>query len=185
MFRIAGFAKLMLADMPAQINGGIMKVKEVMTANAKACTPTDSLAQAATVMWEGDCGIVPVVTDGGRVVGLVTDRDICMAANFEKRNLANIAIEDIISKEVFSCRPDDDVHAALKTMRENKVRRLAVVAADGTLEGLLSMNDVVLKAEEAKEKKLPELSLSDVVNTYKAICEHRRPTQQAQAATGV
>jgi predicted transcriptional regulator len=135
-------------------------------------------------MWESDCGIVPVVTDGGRVVGLVTDRDICMAANFNNRNLANIAVEDIISQQVFSCRSDDDVRGALKTMKENKIHRLPVVAADGTLEGLLSLNDIVLKAEEGKEKKVPELSFSDVVNTYKAICEHRQPSQQAKAAAG-
>jgi CBS domain-containing protein len=159
-----------------------MKVREIMTTNAKVCTPTDSLAQAATVMWEADCGIVPVVTDGGRVVGLITDRDICMAANFKNRNLANIAVEDVISSSVFSCSPDDDVRVALKTMEANKVRRLPVIAVDGILEGLLSMNDVVVKAEETKEKKLPEISFRDVVNTYKSIGEHRRPVQQAKAA---
>src|SRR5262249_42485570 len=124
-----------------------------------------------------------VVTEGGEVVGLVTDRDICMAANFENRNLANIAVEDIISNQVFACRPDDDVRTALKTMQENKVYRLPVVAGDGTLEGLLSLNDVVLRAEEPREKKVPELSYGDVVNTYKSICQHRLPMEKAEAAS--
>lgn len=158
-----------------------MKVKEIMTASPKACSLSNNLADAAGLMWDNDCGILPVVAEG-KVVGLVTDRDICMAAALKGRQLTNIAVEETISGKVFFCKPDDDVHSALKTMQENKVRRLPVVAADGTLKGVLSMNDVVLKAEEAKEKKRPELSYSDVVNTFKSICEHRLPS--AQGAIG-
>src|SRR5262245_1097057 len=160
-----------------------MKVKELMTANPKVCTSIDSLAKVATIMWEIDCGIVPVITEDGKVVGLVTDRDICMAANFENRNLSNIAVEDIISNKVFDCRPDDDVRTALKTMQEHKVHRLPVVAGDGTLEGLLSLNDIVRKAEDPREKKAPELSYSDVVNTYKSICQHRAKIAEAASAS--
>jgi CBS domain-containing protein len=106
-----------------------------------------------------------------------------MAAALKGQQLMNIPVEDTISGRVFSCKPDDDVHAALQIMQENRVRRLPVIAADGTLKGVLSMNDVVLKAEETKEKKLPELSYRDVVNTYKSICQHQLPAQ-AQGATG-
>jgi CBS domain-containing protein len=162
-----------------------MKVKEIMTVNSKACTPTNSLADAAQLMWDNDCGILPVVVGGGKVVGLITDRDICMAAVTKGRNLSNIAVEDVISGEVFACKPEDEVRTALTTMRDNKVRRLPVVAADGKLKGVLSMNDVVLNAEETKDKKAPELSYSDVVNTYKSICQHRLPMQQAHATTSV
>ena len=135
-------------------------------------------------MWENDCGILPVVAEGEKVVGLITDRDICMAANLNNRNLWNIAVEDVISGKLFACKPEDDIHTALKTMQENKVRRLPVVGADETLEGILSMNDIVLKAEEPKEKKASELSYADVVKTYKSICQHRLP-MQAQSAAGV
>ncbi len=157
-----------------------MKVKEIMTESPTACTLTDNLAEAARLMWETDCGIVPVVAEGGKVVGLITDRDICMAAMTKGRNESNIAVEDAISGKVFACGPDDDIHSALNIMRENKVRRLPVVAADGKLQGILSMNDVVLKAAEAGDKKA-ELSYGDVVNTYKSICKHRLPMQHAQA----
>ena len=162
-----------------------MKVKEIMSTNAKVCTLTDNLSAAAGLMWENDCGILPVVAEGGKVVGLITDRDICMAATLKNRNLSNVAVEDVISGKVFACKPEEDVRSALKTMQENKVRRLPVIAADRKLEGILSMNDVVLKAEEAKEKKAPELSYGDVVNTYKSISQHRLPMQQAQATAGV
>ena len=109
-------------------------------------------------MWQDDCGILPVVAEGGKVVGLITDRDICMAGVLTGRNLANIAVEDVISRKVFSCKSDDDVRAALKTMQEHKIRRLPALDAYGLLEGMLSMNDVVLRAEESKVKKTPEVS---------------------------
>lgn len=160
-----------------------MKVKELMTADPQVCTFSDSLADAAGLMWENDCGILPVVSEDGKVVGLITDRDICMAAALKGRQLADIAVEDTISRNVYSCKPDDDVRTALKTMQEKRVHRLAVVNAQGTIEGVISMNDVVLKAEEQKDKKLPALSYSDVVKTYKAICQHRLPVQQTKAAT--
>jgi len=159
-----------------------MKVKEVMSTNPKVCTLGDNLSAAAGLMWEHDCGILPVVAEGGKVVGLITDRDICMAANLKNQRLSNLAVEDVISGDVYACKAEEDIRSALETMQENKVRRLPVIAADGTLQGILSMNDVVLKADEPKEKKAPELSYGDVVNTYKSICQHR--TLQAQATAG-
>ena len=161
-----------------------MKVKELMTENAKACTPTSTLADAAGLMWEYDCGILPVVAHGGTVVGLITDRDVCMAAMMH-RNLENIAVEDVSSGKVISCHPDDDVRAALKSMHENKIRRLPVVAEDGTLEGIVSMNDIVLQAHEARDNETPEVSYADVLTTFKAICAHPLPITQAARAAGV
>ena len=155
-----------------------MKVKDLMTASPTVCTLTDNLATAAGLMWDKDCGILPVVAEGGKVVGLITDRDICMAAALNDRNLVNIAVEDVITGEVVSCGPEDDLKTALSAMQENKVRRLAVVTEAGKLEGMLSLNDVVLQAEDTKSKKV-EVSFADIVNTYKAICEHR--SQEAKA----
>lgn len=160
-----------------------MKVKEVMSSNPKVCTLGDNLSAAAGLMWENDCGILPVVAEGGKVVGLITDRDICMAANLKNQRLSNLAVEDVISGAVYACKAEEDIRSALEIMQENKVRRLPVIAADGTLQGILSMNDVVLKAGEPKEKKAPELSYGAVVNAYKSICQHRLPLQ-AQATAG-
>jgi len=161
-----------------------MKVKDVMSSNTKVCSVIDNLSAVAGLMWENDCGILPVVAEGGMVVGLITDRDICMAALLKNQNLWNITVEDVISGDVYVCEPEDDVRNALKTMQENRVRRLPVIAADGTLQGILSMNDLVLKAEETKDKKPSELSYSDVVKTYKSICEHRLPMKTQAAAGG-
>ena len=156
-----------------------MKVKEIMTANPKACTTTTNLAEAASFMWDYNCGILPVVADGGRIVGLITDRDMCIGGATKNRNLSNIAVEEIMTGNVYSCAPEDDVRKALETMQQRKVRRLPLVAPDGTLEGLLSINDITLNAKETTDKKVPEISFREVVQTYKAICAHSLPAEQA------
>ena len=159
-----------------------MKVKEVMTSEAKACDLNASLADAAKSMWDHDCGIVPVVKDGRTVVGLITDRDICMAAAIKERNPSAISVEEVMTGKVYSTSPDDDIHQALATMQEHKVRRLPVVDSEGELKGILSMNDIVLRAIESSGKKTPPIAYADVVNTYKAICEHPLPLVTAAAA---
>jgi len=77
-----------------------MKVKEIMTVNPKTCTTTTNLAEAAWFMWDYDCGILPVVADGERVVGLITDRDICIGGATKNRNLSTITVEEIMTGEV-------------------------------------------------------------------------------------
>jgi len=79
--------------------------------------------------------------------------------------------------EVYSCEPEDDVSQALETMQQRKVRRLPVVAPDGTLEGVLSINDITVNAQETTGKKVPEISFRDLVQTYKAICAHALPVE--------
>jgi CBS-domain-containing membrane protein len=158
-----------------------MKVKDVMSPDVKACWITESLADAAKAMWENDCGILPVIKDGRKVVGLITDRDICMAVAMREHHASGISVEEVMTGEVYAVGPDDDIHQALETMQEHKIRRLPVVDAEGELKGILSMNDIVLKAKEPSGKKVPQLAYADVVKTYKTICEH--PVPMATAAT--
>ena len=106
-----------------------------------------------------------------------------MAANLKNERLSNLAVADVISGDVYACKAEEDIRGALKIMQENRVRRLPVIATDGTLQGILSMNDVVLKTDEPKEKRAPEVSYGDVVSAYKSICQHRQP-MQAQATAG-
>jgi CBS domain-containing protein len=158
-----------------------MKVKEVMTSNVQTCMPETSLATAAMMMRENDCGVLPVVNVSDNVVGMITDRDICMGAATKQRDLSTIAVAEVISGDAYVCLPDDDVRQALETMKEKRVRRLPVIDAEGKLHGILSMNDAVLQAKEngAKEQKL---SYGDVIRTFKAICGHPEPeTKQKQA----
>jgi CBS domain-containing protein len=157
-----------------------MRVKDVMTAVPSSVWITDSLATAAKTMWENDCGILPIIKDN-KVVGVVTDRDVCMASAMRERPQSAISVEEVMGREVFSVMPDDDVQKALGLMQEHKIRRLPVLNVKGELEGILSMNDLVLRAEDANSKKKPQLSFQDVFKTYKAICEH--PVPMTTAAT--
>jgi CBS domain-containing protein len=154
-----------------------MKVQELMTEDVKACYPDTNLAAATALMWQNDCGILPVVVDGGKAVGVITDRDIAMAVGTRGRAPQDLRVDEVIHGPVVACRPDDDVHTALKLMRRERIRRLPVLTDDGVLKGILSINDVVLHAQ--KDNK--ELDYDDVVNTFKAICEHPHPRVAAAA----
>jgi len=147
-----------------------MKVHNVMTRDVHTCRPETDLSVAAMQMWNGDFGALPVLADGGKVVGMITDRDICMAAATKHRDPATIRVDEVITGEVYRSSPDTDIHAALKIMEKRQVRRLPITSAeDGKLVGILSMNDVVLKAQTDGGA---ELSAQDVENTLKAICVH-------------
>ena len=147
-----------------------MKVQDVMTYNVQSCRPESNLAEAAMKMWRGDFGILPVVADGQKVVGMITDRDICMASATKHRDPANIRVKEVISGKVYGCSPDTDIHEALKIMQQKQVRRLPIISAeDGKLAGILSMNDVALRA---KAERKAELSAEDVENTLRAVCTH-------------
>ena len=159
-----------------------MRVKEVMTTDAKAIWITESLADAAKSMWENDCGILPIIKDGRKVVGMITDRDICMATAMKDRSPSSISVEEVMTGNVYAAKPEENVERALETMREHKIRRLPVLNREGELEGILSMNDIVLKAKNRNGKK-PQIDYADVVRTYQAICEHPMPMVQTATAT--
>jgi CBS domain-containing protein len=160
-----------------------MKVKEIMTPNAKAIWLTESLADAAQLMWENDCGVLPIIKDGRKVIGMITDRDICMAAAMRDTSPSSVSVEEVMTGQVYSVNPEDDVSQALEAMREHKIRRLAVVNADGELEGVLSMNDVVLKAKTSDGSIGSSMGYGDVVKTYQAICQHPLPSAASATAT--
>jgi CBS domain-containing protein len=150
----------------------IMKVQDVMTRDVHTCRPDTNLAMAAMQMWDGDFGVLPV-ENGGRIVGMITDRDICMAAATKHRDPTTIQVEEVITGQVHSCSPDTDIREALKVMQRNKVRRLPVINADDRkLAGILSLNDVALKAQHDGKA---ELNTRDVESTLRAICGHRKP----------
>ena len=167
----------------ARLGRNIMKVREIMTGNVQTCDLNGSLAEAAKQMWDNDCGILPVLKDGREVVGVITDRDICMGTMMRDRNPSAISVEEVITGEVYSVKPEDNIDSALQVMQKHKVRRLPILDEEEGLRGLLSMNDVVLQAQVTEGKKTPPLSYADVVTTYKAISEHRAPMAATAAAS--
>ena len=95
-----------------------MNVKEVMTPNPKAIWLTESLADAAKLMWENDCGVLPIIKDSRKVVGLITDRDICMAAAMQDRNPSGISVEEVMTGQIYAVNPEDNIDRALQLMQE-------------------------------------------------------------------
>ena len=158
-----------------------MKVKEVMTPDAQAIWLTESLADAARLMWENDCGVLPIIKDGRKVIGLITDRDICMAATMRDTHPSAISVEEVMTGQVFAVNAEDDVEQALEQMQEHRVRRLPVINPEGELEGILSMNDIVLNARATDDSPADSIDYDAVVKTYQAICRH--PVPLAASAT--
>jgi CBS domain-containing protein len=149
-----------------------MKVKDLMTTDVKRCSPDTNLAAAAKIMWEGDCGAVPVTDERGHVIGVITDRDICIAAATRPSTEGEIAVRDVISKAAYTCAPSDDVRAALDTMKARKVRRLPVVEQGGRLVGIVSIHDI---AEQSRSRSA-EVSSDSVLDAFIAItAPDRRP----------
>jgi CBS domain-containing protein len=105
-----------------------------------------------------------------------------MAVAMRDCSPTGVSAEAVITGTVHSVAPEDDVQKALQVMQEHKVRRLPVVSSNGELQGMLSMNDIVLAAEKETGKKPLAIPYADVVNTYKAICAHPVPTEQVQGA---
>lgn len=157
-----------------------MKVHEFMTRGAETCAPTADLAAVAMIMWRQDCGFVPVIDDARRVVGVLTDRDLCMATATRHRRPEEMTARDVMSGRLFSVGLDDDIHVAMETMRTQRVRRLPVVDAEGRLEGVVSINDVVLGARPSGTRPTAEPSANEVLATLRGISAHPLPVAPAR-----
>lgn len=152
-----------------------MKVKDAMTGTPYYCQLDTNLGSATELMWAGNCGFLPVMGPEGKIVGVVTDRDICIAMGTRNRLPGDVTVREVMSGRLFACSPDDDVHIALQLMQEGGVRRLPVIGKNGTLAGVISMDDLLLRARVPGIGNRPELSIDEVVTTYRAIDERRTP----------
>jgi CBS domain-containing protein len=153
-----------------------MKIREVMTKQATFCYPDTSLSQAAELMWKRKCGFLPVSGEGGNIIGVITDRDISIALGTRNRRPSEVLAKDVMSGRLFTCTADDSVACALTTMRIEGLRRLPVIDREGALVGVLSIDDLVLKARENAFSK--DVSYTDVEETYKAIHGHAARTSK-------
>jgi len=150
-----------------------MRVQELMTQLPATCTRDATCADAARIMWDCDCGSVPVVDDSGRAIGIVTDRDICISALFRGLPLAAIAVADVMSGDLRTCHADDDVKDAERLMRQHQVRRLPVVDGGGALVGILSLGDVAQRVGQASGVRDEKGEGADLVATIATISEPR------------
>ena len=158
-----------------------MKVRDVMTKQTVSCHLDMSLASAAELMQKHKCGFLPVIGEGGNVIGVITDRDVCIALAQRDRKPSEVRVREIMLPEdrtfptLFVCTPDDRVQCVLKTMRSQRIRRLPVVDGDGGLQGIISIDDLVLRACEQAGRE--GISCKEVIETFKAIrrSTHGRP----------
>jgi CBS-domain-containing membrane protein len=135
-------------------------------------------------MWDRDCGIVPVIDDGRQVLGVITDRDICMAVSMRDAASSAIPVSSTMSQVVYTVNPEDDIQDALDIMSEHQLRRLVVVDADGTLSGILSVGDIVRHSDKGKSKK--HIAHKDAMKMLKAISNPHHTAQVAdKSATEV
>jgi CBS domain-containing protein len=169
------FADFITSQMSGS-SGLLTNVRSVMTTQVHTCSAEDSLARAAELMWESDCGIVPVV-EGSHVVGLVTDRDICMATYTQGRPPAEIRVGSVMAQRVYACAADDAIGSALALMAQQRVRRLPVCGSDGRLVGMLALADIARWAQAAAAPGVEAV----LAETLAAISTHSPAAAQAAA----
>jgi CBS domain-containing protein len=120
-----------------------------MTKDPICCVPSDSAHKAAQVMREERAGIVPIIENeqSQKLVGVVTDRDLCMNVVAEGRDPRGTPVEQCMTTIVVTCSPDDAVAKVTELMRENQIRRVPVVNDQGQLQGIVSLGDIVERAD--------------------------------------
>jgi CBS domain-containing protein len=131
-----------------------MTVKDVMTRDVEACEPNATMRDAAVVMARKDVGPIPIVEDG-RLVGIVTDRDIVIRVVAEGRDPEQTTVGEIATTELATVGPDDDLEVAMRLLAEHQVRRLPVVEGD-RLVGIVAQADIARVGKDAKTGELVE-----------------------------
>jgi CBS domain-containing protein len=166
------FRDFMLRHLP-DVGPTRAPVHDAMRTRVYVCGPDDTLARAAQLMWEKDLGCLPVCGPGRKVVAMLTDRDISMAAFMQWTHLSEALVESAMSKGVRTCSPDDELGRAEDIMRESQVRRLPVVDDSGVLVGLLSLGDLARYVRQHSPRGNGSLAQQRLAETLAAICEPR------------
>ncbi len=156
-----------------------MKVQSCMNPEHKSIDVDESLQQAAKIMWEADCGVLPVLNNDKQVIGMITDRDIAMAGFIKGLPLRDIRVKDVMSKSLISTSPEQDLAQAEQLMQVHQLRRLPVINHKKHLVGILSLNDI---ATAYKRDSGKQVKASEVADTLASICTHRTLAKAASAA---
>jgi len=153
-----------------------MNAKTVMSHPVISAPTESTLGLIARLMWDFDCGIVPIVDGDGRIAGVITDRDICMAAYTQGKPLGAINVMSAMAREVVACRAADSIEAVQKLMRENQLRRVPVLDDNGRPIGLVSLSDIAQIAASGRKGPAERA----VVQTLAAIGQPRtaRPDKE-------
>lgn len=145
-----------------------MRVKDVMNTQLHCCGPDTNLAEATAILWSNDCGALPV-TEDGKVSGMLTDRDICIALGTSNRPASEVLVKEVAAHDLKTCQADDDLHVALAMMSRAQVHRLPVLDREGRLVGIVAMNDLALAAHP----KRGAVTNDEVMTAIQALSRHR------------
>ena len=158
-----------------------MRIEKIMSHHVITCAPHDSLDHAASLMWNSDCGCLPVVSANGsfELAGLITDRDICMAAMFQGKALRELRVGDAMASKVLTCRASDEIEVAQRQMETEQIRRLPVLGNEGELIGIVSMADIARESARTQYKQHPEIPAGSVMATLAKISA--RPAERSAA----
>lgn len=163
-----------------------MKVRDWMTPQVETCSPNADLSCAAMIMWRRDCGFVPVIDpETSTLVGVVTDRDICMAVATRHRTPDELTVGDVMSTALYTCKPEDEITTVLGTMRRRQVRRLPVVGDDRRLAGVIALADVIRHVGKPGARTQPAITAQELIDTLREIEKPRVPVKATEVGPSI
>ena len=154
-----------------------MLARDLMSHPPITCHVNDAMNLAAHEMWNHDCGAIQVVNDDGKLVGVITDRDICMAAYTQSRPLDELLVNSAMATHVVSVQPHQTLAEVEQLMAAHQIRRIPVVDGDHKPVGMITLND--LARECTRPSTQMKLGSLGVTTTLAAICQPRTPVEQA------
>ena len=149
-----------------------MRVSDVMRRHPRVVRLEDSLATAGRLMANVDCGVLPVLDTKDIVVGVITDRDICLALSRNDERSSEVQVGRVAGSSLFTTGPNDSIASALAIMRREHVRRLPVVDDEGKIEGILSLDDIALEARELISNQVGRPGYAEIAETLAAVNSH-------------
>lgn len=152
-----------------------MRIEQLMTKRTVSCNSGDSLREAARLMRDHDCGCLPVTADdvSQRLLGVITDRDICTAIHSDRGALEELRVEDAMTESVRACNPGDPVTEAMVIMSEALVRRLPVVDESERVIGVITLGDLAREASRQTTWEIPEITMAEIGGLLARICRPR------------
>jgi len=160
---------------PATLHPPPLRVGDVMSSDVAACHAEDTLDRAAQLMWDRACGALPVIDHQRCPIAMITDRDVCMAAYTQGKNLRSMVVASAMSRKLLTVAEDATLDVAERLMRLHCIRRLPVVARDGTLAGVISIADIAANARIGPTLGRDGLSLDVITATVAALHHTVRP----------
>ncbi|WP_437626849.1 CBS domain-containing protein [Sorangium sp. So ce1151] len=131
-----------------------MNCSEIMKTDVACCKASEPVESVAELMQARNIGFVPICGDDGSVIGTLTDRDLAIRVLAEHRRAPSTRAEDVMTREVVTCRPDEDLSEATRLMSNHKKSRIVCVDAQKRPIGVISLSDIVDRDRGARSSEL-------------------------------